>query len=211
MARTRITLVLPDMHTKGVPFRSPVRCAVVAYTSASRQQVRRGVQNRRFAESLLRQGFFGLLVAQEWGGIACISRLQRGQTRLSPHKEKCRQCGAASQDAASAASKRNRAEARSCAARNVGKDVRTYAAHCPQIVGRSHRERRRRPPPEKARETALNQRMGRDSNPRWTLAHSGFQDRRLRPLGHPSQVHKLEAGRTHDEHGMSRPCGELYR
>ena len=29
--------------------------------------------------------------------------------------------------------------------------------------------------------------MGRDSNPRWTLAHSGFQDRRLRPLGHPSK------------------------
>ena len=28
--------------------------------------------------------------------------------------------------------------------------------------------------------------MGRDSNPWWTLAHSGFQDRRLRPLGHPS-------------------------
>ena len=30
-------------------------------------------------------------------------------------------------------------------------------------------------------------RMGRDSNPRWTFAHSGFQDRRLRPLGHPSE------------------------
>ena len=30
--------------------------------------------------------------------------------------------------------------------------------------------------------------MGRDSNPRWTLAHSGFQDRRLRPLGHPSET-----------------------
>ncbi len=33
----------------------------------------------------------------------------------------------------------------------------------------------------------VSQRMGRDSNPRWTLAHSGFQDRRLRPLGHPSR------------------------
>ena len=29
-------------------------------------------------------------------------------------------------------------------------------------------------------------RMGEDSNPRWTFAHCGFQDRRLRPLGHPS-------------------------
>lgn len=26
-----------------------------------------------------------------------------------------------------------------------------------------------------------------DSNPRWGLPHSGFQDRRLRPLGHPSE------------------------
>ncbi len=30
------------------------------------------------------------------------------------------------------------------------------------------------------------ERMGEDSNPRWTFAHCGFQDRRLRPLGHPS-------------------------
>ena len=30
--------------------------------------------------------------------------------------------------------------------------------------------------------------MGRDSNPRWTHAHSSFQDCRLRPLGHPSKV-----------------------
>jgi hypothetical protein len=30
-------------------------------------------------------------------------------------------------------------------------------------------------------------RMGQDSNLRWTHAHSGFQDRRLRPLGHPSE------------------------
>ena len=32
------------------------------------------------------------------------------------------------------------------------------------------------------------QRMGRDSNPRCTHAHSSFQDCRLRPLGHPSCV-----------------------
>ena len=31
------------------------------------------------------------------------------------------------------------------------------------------------------------QRMGRDSNPRWTCAQSSFQDCRLRPLGHPSR------------------------
>ena len=28
--------------------------------------------------------------------------------------------------------------------------------------------------------------MGRDSNPRWGLTHAGFQDRCLKPLGHPS-------------------------
>src|SRR5262245_8712679 len=28
--------------------------------------------------------------------------------------------------------------------------------------------------------------MGRDSNPRYGFPYSGFQDRRLRPLGHPS-------------------------
>ena len=29
-------------------------------------------------------------------------------------------------------------------------------------------------------------RKGWDSNPRWTCAHDGFQDRCLKPLGHPS-------------------------
>jgi hypothetical protein len=29
-------------------------------------------------------------------------------------------------------------------------------------------------------------RMGRDSNPRWARTHAGFQDRCLKPLGHPS-------------------------
>src|SRR5690349_1653758 len=28
--------------------------------------------------------------------------------------------------------------------------------------------------------------MGWDSNPRWAFAHAGFQDRCLKPLGHPS-------------------------
>ncbi len=32
----------------------------------------------------------------------------------------------------------------------------------------------------------LNWRMGWDSNPRWALTHGGFQDRCLKPLGHPS-------------------------
>jgi hypothetical protein len=30
--------------------------------------------------------------------------------------------------------------------------------------------------------------MGRDSNPRYGFPYSGFQDRRLRPLGHPSGI-----------------------
>jgi hypothetical protein len=29
-------------------------------------------------------------------------------------------------------------------------------------------------------------RMGWDSNPRWACTHAGFQDRCLKPLGHPS-------------------------
>ena len=32
-------------------------------------------------------------------------------------------------------------------------------------------------------------RMGRDSNPRWSCPHNGFQDRRNRPLCHPSAAH----------------------
>jgi adenine-specific DNA-methyltransferase len=40
----------------------------------------------------------------------------------------------------------------------------------------------RKPPAERRKK-----RMGRDSNPRWDFSHSGFQDRRLRPLGHPSK------------------------
>ena len=31
-------------------------------------------------------------------------------------------------------------------------------------------------------------RMGRDSNPRWSCPHNGFQDRRIRPLCHPSKT-----------------------
>src|SRR5215218_611063 len=31
-------------------------------------------------------------------------------------------------------------------------------------------------------------RMGWDSNPRWACTHGGFQDRCLKPLGHPSVV-----------------------
>ena len=31
-------------------------------------------------------------------------------------------------------------------------------------------------------------RKGRDSNPRWSHPHGGFQDRCLKPLGHPSKL-----------------------
>src|SRR6516164_2333538 len=30
--------------------------------------------------------------------------------------------------------------------------------------------------------------MGWDSNPRWRCRHAGFQDRCLKPLGHPSNI-----------------------
>jgi hypothetical protein len=31
-------------------------------------------------------------------------------------------------------------------------------------------------------------RKGWDSNPRWACTHGGFQDRCLKPLGHPSKL-----------------------
>ena len=34
--------------------------------------------------------------------------------------------------------------------------------------------------------------MGRDLNPRYGYPYSGFQDRRLKPLGHPSSVVFIE-------------------
>ena len=37
-------------------------------------------------------------------------------------------------------------------------------------------------------------RRGWDSNPRTPYGVSGFQDRRLKPLGHPSNVHSSESG-----------------
>ena len=33
-----------------------------------------------------------------------------------------------------------------------------------------------------------NRRMGWDSNPRYAYTHGGFQDRCLKPLGHPSRI-----------------------
>src|SRR6267378_1012334 len=39
-------------------------------------------------------------------------------------------------------------------------------------------------------------RRGRDSNPRWLLHHNGFQDRRDRPLCHPSDFGFGRAGGT---------------
>ena len=44
-------------------------------------------------------------------------------------------------------------------------------------------------------------RMGRDSNPRWTRAHSSFQDCRLRPLGHPSKSFTIN-----NLHLKATPC-----
>src|SRR5437773_9112269 len=38
-------------------------------------------------------------------------------------------------------------------------------------------------------------RRGRDSNPRWPLSHNGFQDRRDRPLCHPSGLRVWQGGR----------------
>ena len=52
--------------------------------------------------------------------------------------------------------------------------------------------------------------MGRDSNSRWTFAHSGFQDRRLRPLGHPSKTNEKTVLLTRIIHGpiLTRSASE---
>jgi hypothetical protein len=39
-----------------------------------------------------------------------------------------------------------------------------------------------------------------DSNPRWTRAHAGFQDRCLKPLGHPSEPRFLSLLRCSQHH-----------
>src|SRR5258708_18081373 len=43
------------------------------------------------------------------------------------------------------------------------------------------------------RSSVLNWRKGWDSNPRYPCRHAGFQDRCLKPLGHPSKPLKLLA------------------
>ena len=57
--------------------------------------------------------------------------------------------------------------------------------------------------------------MGWDSNPRWAFAHAGFQDRCLKPLGHPSVPLHADAVRdgaaaTADPAG-AHYAAELYR
>ena len=47
--------------------------------------------------------------------------------------------------------------------------------------------------PGGVRSLVRNWRMGRDSNPRWACTHAGFQDRCLKPLGHPSAFTSSEA------------------
>lgn len=39
-----------------------------------------------------------------------------------------------------------------------------------------------------AKSYSINWRKGWDSNPRWAFTHGGFQDRCLKPLGHPSRL-----------------------
>ena len=49
-------------------------------------------------------------------------------------------------------------------------------------------------------------RKGWDSNPRWSCPHGGFQDRCLKPLGHPSGTCEAGEGRPVGGEG---PCGSL--
>ena len=49
-------------------------------------------------------------------------------------------------------------------------------------------------------------RRGRDSNPRCRCRHTGFQDRRIQPLCHPSvRVFKFSRGRP-----LSLCCGQRH-
>ena len=62
--------------------------------------------------------------------------------------------------------------------------------------------------------------MGWDSNPRWACTHGGFQDRCLKPLGHPSVVQvnplsRLATGRARlgvspDSHRQRFVCSLAY-
>ena len=57
------------------------------------------------------------------------------------------------------------------------------------IVGKNRRERgEKKHPVGLPRDASYSWRMGRDSNPRWSCPHNGFQDRRNRPLCHPSKT-----------------------
>jgi hypothetical protein len=58
--------------------------------------------------------------------------------------------------------------------------------------------------PRKSRKTPETKRTGRDSNPRWSFPHAGFQDRCLKPLGHPSGSAKRAVGRH-----VNGLCGDL--
>ena len=68
--------------------------------------------------------------------------------------------------------------------RTAGLYLPTGLHHCLQAAAE---RRSSTTPPNMEREArAANWRREWDSNPRWTRAHAGFQDRCLKPLGHPS-------------------------
>lgn len=57
------------------------------------------------------------------------------------------------------------------------------------VVGQNCRKRGKKEHPGKlSRDVQYYWRMGRDSNPRKSCPFSGFQDRRIRPLCHPSET-----------------------
>ena len=56
------------------------------------------------------------------------------------------------------------------------------------VVKNRRRRGEKEHPAELLRDVRYFWRMGRDSNPRWSCPHNGFQDRRNRPLCHPSET-----------------------
>ena len=61
------------------------------------------------------------------------------------------------------------------------------AIYTGNIVVKNRRKRgEKEHPVELPRDARFSWRMVRDSNPRWSCPHNGFQDRRIRPLCQPS-------------------------
>ena len=71
--------------------------------------------------------------------------------------------------------------------RAIWADLINLAIYIGNIVDKNRRKRgENEHPGGLTRDVLYYWRMVRDSNPRWSCPHNGFQDRRIRPLCQPS-------------------------